>query len=252
MRRATRHPAWLRRALWGFDQDLPMPRRARLRAAGIPWHIVHRGHDRQRCFFAPEDNTFYLNQLARLSKEHGCQVHAYVLMTNHVHLLVTPETEQAASRLMKELAQRVTQRTNKARSRSGSLWEGRFRSSLIEAGRYLLACYRYIELNPVRAGLVTAPHTYPWSSYRANAQGEFSPLITPHEVYLALAPDPGERLAAYQGLFGSEIDRRECDFIRERTHGGFAIASPDYALRLANAAGSRASPERRQRVRRMF
>jgi putative transposase len=229
-----------------------MPRRARLRAAGIPWHIVHRGHDRQRCFFAPEDNAFYLNQLAQLSTEHDCRVHAYVLMTNHVHLLVTPGTEQAASRLMKDLAQRVTQRTNKSRSRSGSLWEGRFRSSLIEARRYLLACYRYIELNPVRAGLVTAARAYAWSSYRANAEGEFSPLITPHEEYLALAPEPGERLAAYRGLFGSDIDHRECAFIRERTHGGFAIASPDYALHLASVAGNRASPERRQRVRRMF
>jgi putative transposase len=134
-----------------------MPRRARLSIAGIPWHIIQRGNNRSVCFFADEDYDFYLHHLKRLATKFGCAVHAYVLMTNHVHMLLTPERKDSAALLMKNLGQRYVQYVNRAYRRSGTLWEGRFRSCLTQSLDYVLACYRYIELNPVRARMVNDP-----------------------------------------------------------------------------------------------
>jgi putative transposase len=224
-----------------------MPRRARVRVGNIPWHVVQRGHNRQRCFLSSSDCSFYLEQLTALSGVFDCAVHAYVLMTNHIHLLLTPTCERGASLLMKNLGQRVVQRMNRVHQRSGSLWEGRFRSSLIESGRYLFCCYRYIELNPVRAGLVCHPGDYPWSSYRTNAEGKASRLIRPHEDYLRLGDTDIDRTRAYRELFGRTIDEPEFEIIRTRTNGGFAIGSAGFRLRMARTTGQRVEPLRRQR-----
>lgn len=142
-----------------------MPRRARLRVAGLPLHLIQRGNNRSACFYADEDYTLYLHHLGELARKFRCAVHAYVLMTNHVHLLLSPVREDGPSLLMKHLGQRYVQYINKTYRRSGTLWEGRFRSSIVQERGYLLRCYRYIELNPVRAGMVRHPRDYRWSSY---------------------------------------------------------------------------------------
>src|SRR4051812_23176241 len=144
-----------------------MPRRARLSLPNIPWHIIQRGNNRAVCFAAEADYRRYLDELAELSKRFGCAVHAYALMTNHVHLLLTPDEAEGPGLLMKHLGQRYVQHVNRAYGRSGTLWEGRFRSCLTQSEDYLLACQRYIELNPVRAGMVRHPRDYRWSSYHA-------------------------------------------------------------------------------------
>jgi len=200
-----------------------MPRTARLKVAGIPWHVYHRGHDRDPCFFDASDYAFYLNQLHRLSRDNGCAVHAYALMTNHVHLVLTPDSESSVGRTMKVLGQLVSQRANRRMERRGAFWEGRYRSNLIQTAEYLMRCYRYIELNPVRAGLVTRPADYPWSSHAANAQGAFSPLIHPHEIYLALADNEEARRDAYRAYCDDPVSPCELDFLRRRSRSGQPI-----------------------------
>jgi putative transposase len=173
-----------------------MPRRSRLQAAGVPVHIIQRGNNRQACFFADEDYQFFLDHLARLARRFRCALHAYVLMTNHFHLLLSSELAVGPSLLMKFLGQRYVQYVNRTYKRSGSLWEGRFRSSLVQTERYVLGCYRYIEMNPVRADMVKHPIGYRWSSYAANAEGRAVAWITPHGEYLALGLDNQSRQAS--------------------------------------------------------
>ena len=163
-----------------------MPRRARLTLPNVPMHLIQRGNNRQACFYADEDCRFYLDWLAEYAGKTGCRIHAYVLMTNHVHLLVSADSGDGVGAMMKALRQRYVQYANRTYRRSGSLWEGRFRSCLTQEESYLMACQRYIELNPVRAEMVEHPADYRWSSYRVNAQGEASPLVVPHPLYEAL------------------------------------------------------------------
>ena len=224
-----------------------MPRRARIRIPQVPWHVVHRGHNQDPCFFGPADYAYYLDQLTLLSSLHGCAVHAYALMTNHVHLLLTPVERDGVSLMMKNLAQAVSRRTNKARNRSGALWEGRFRSSVVDTSAYLFSCYRYIELNPVRAGMVASPRDYSWSSYRCNAEGRFSPAVRPHEQYLALGDTDEARRAAYRELFGEPLPPGELAFIRNRSRCGFVIGGPSFEHDVAQRAGVVAGPVRRHR-----
>ena len=153
-----------------------MPRRARLSLPGIPWHIIQRGKNRSVCFYAEEDYRFYHHHLRELASRFGCAVHAYVLMTNHVHLLLTPETTDSAALLMKHLGQRYAQYVNRAYHRSGTLWEGRFRSCLTQSEDDVLTCYRYIELNPVRAAMVRQPQDHRWSSYGFNPSNSATSL----------------------------------------------------------------------------
>jgi len=219
-----------------------MPRRARLKVAGLPVHIIQRGNNRQACFFADEDYQFFLDCLARLAKRFRCALHAYVLMTNHFHLLLTSELEAGPSLLMKFLGQRYVQYVNRTCRRTGSLWEGRFRSSLVQTERYLLGCYRYIEMNPVRANMVKHPIEYPWSSYAANAEGKPVAWITPHGEYLALGLDDERRRAAYRGLFTTELDQQLLRDIRISTHGGYAIGSSRFREDVEHALKVRATP----------
>ena len=163
-----------------------MPRRARLALAGVAWHIIQRGNNRSACFYAEEDYRRYLDTLKEQAEKYGCLIHAYVLMTNHVHLLVTPERADSAALMMKNLGQRYVQYINRTYKRSGTLWEGRFKSCLAQSEDYVLACYRYIELNPVRANMISHPRDYRWSSYCANAEGQLDALLTKHVEYLGL------------------------------------------------------------------
>lgn len=212
-----------------------MPRRARLAIAGIPWHIIQRGNNRAACFYTDDDYRFYLHQLKLLSVKFHCQVHAYVLMTNHVHLLMTPEFKNSASLLMKNLGQRYVQYFNRSYKRTGTLWEGRFKSCLTQSEDYVLACYRYIELNPVRAAMVERPFDYPWSSYRYNASGEHSALITPHHQYLNLSHINKSRLQAYKSLFKAAIDDRTLQHIRSATHGNYVLGNKRFEDEVAQA-----------------
>jgi putative transposase len=219
-----------------------MPRRARVTLPGIPLHIIQRGNNRQPCFFADEDYRFYLDWLGEYAEKTGCRIHAYVLMTNHVHLLLSGDEAESTGRLMKALGQRYVQYVNRTYRRSGTLWEGRYRSCLTQQETYLLTCMRYIELNPVRADMVSHPGEYRWSSYRANAQGESDTLISPHPGYVALGSDPEVRLAAYRELFRFELDPGVVDEIRTATNGNFALGDPRFAALIESALGKRVTP----------
>ncbi len=217
-----------------------MPRRARLSLPGIPWHIIQRGNNRSVCFHAEEDYQFYLHYLNEFAGKFGCTVHAYVLMTNHVHLLLTPARADSAGLLMKHLGQRYVQYINRTYKRSGTLWEGRFRSCLTQSESYVLACYRYIELNPVRAGMVNKPQDYRWSSYHANGLGKASAFITPHDEYRRLGKTDVERREAYRALFRAHVDEALVEEIRGATNGNFALGGKRFQAEVEAALGRRA------------
>jgi len=197
-----------------------MPRAARCVVAGLPLHVVQRGISRNPCFFAERDYPVYLRFLGAFSDEFDCSVHAYCLMTNHVHLLVTPSTPDACALLMKKLGQCYVQYVNHNLGRTGTLWEGRFRSCMVNSDNYVLACYRYIELDPVRAGMVSAPCEYRWSSYRVNAAGEINGLITAHSAYAALSGNAALGCCAHRQLCESAPPSRIEDEIRKATRLG--------------------------------
>lgn len=180
-----------------------MPRPPRTYQPGIPVHVVQRGVNRQPCFFGDQDRRLYVETLARMCWRFAVDLHAYVLMTNHVHLLLTPSTPNGVSSVMQGLGRIYVRRVNDRIGRTGTLWEGRHRESLIQADRYLLACHRYIETNPVRASMVLQASDYPWSSHVANASGAPTGPLTPHPTYLGLASTPQGRRAAYLRLFES-------------------------------------------------
>jgi putative transposase len=202
-----------------------MPRLARVAVPEISLHVVQRGHDRHDCFFENGDYASYLDFLRTFAQRYGCSVHAYCLMTNHVHLLVTPHAEDSCAWMMKFVSQSYVQRINKRLGRSGTLWEGRFFSCPVGTDFYALACYRYIELNPVDAGLVSRARDYPWSSYAANAQGVHSDLIVPHPAYQALSAEPDRRAEAYAGLCDVPVDPKVVDEIRKATRRGYRVGA---------------------------
>jgi putative transposase len=186
-------------------------------------HLVQRGINRQPCFFSDGDYAGYLGLLKSFAAKHGCSIHAYCLMTNHVHLLLTPRQRGACAKVMKEVNQRYVQRLNFQTGRSGTLWEGRFHSSLVVTDDYALCCYRYIELNPVRAGMVSQPGDYTWSSYHANAGAAGDPLVSAHDAYLSLGSTESARIRAYRGLFDVQLPQDDVEAIRKATSGGYRI-----------------------------
>jgi putative transposase len=200
-----------------------MARKLRFFVPGLAAHVVARGNDRREVFYRDTDYRLYLELLKEGCAEFGCSLHAYVLMTNHVHLLLTPADCNGISLLMQQIGRLYVPYVNRHYGRSGALWKGRFHAGLVEDTRYLLACYRYIELNPVRAGLAQGPEDYAWSSYRANAEGEPDPLLTPHSVYLALGTNCFTREAAYRRLFLEDIPAHEWRDIRRATRANAAL-----------------------------
>ncbi len=194
-----------------------MPRRARVVVAGMPVHVMQRGHDRNAIFFQEDDYWRYLNDLRIASSKTGCAVHAYVLMTNHVHLVLTPEDEKGLGELMRAVGSRYVRFINLCYKRRGTLWEGRYRSALIQSERYLMTCYRYVELNPVRAKMVSDPAGYPWSSYHHNALGKTNQLIKEHELYLQLGEVPAQRQVVYKSLFDELISQEQAALIQRST-----------------------------------
>lgn len=219
-----------------------MPRRARLSLPNVPWHIIQRGNNRSDCFFADEDYQRYLNELTILAPKFECAIHAYVLMTNHVHLLLTPKNTDSTALLMKNLGQRYVQYVNRSYKRSGTLWEGRFRSCLTQSENYVLACYRYIEMNPVRAGMVNQAKNYLWSSFHANAGGQESTILTPQEEYLALGKTREERLAAYNALFNNGTNDSTLHEIRSATNSNLVLGNAAFQQKMSDLLGRRVSP----------
>jgi len=191
-----------------------MPRVRRFEIARLPQHVIQRGNNRTACFFEPVDCQRYLVYLREFSLEFGCAVHAYVLMTNHVHLLVTPSELGAVSHLMHAIGSSYVPYVNRRQGRSGTLWQGRYKSCVVNNDRYLLTCYRYIEQNPQRASMVADAGDYPWSSYACNALGRFDPVVTPHDVYLALGPNAEDRARAYREIVGRAVDGEDLTEIR--------------------------------------
>jgi len=228
-----------------------MPRRPRVLLADYPLHIVQRGINREPCFFTDEDCHCYLHWLEESARACGCAIHAYVLMTNHVHLLLTPKESGAPSRLMQSLGRRYVQYANRFYHRTGSLWEGRYKSSVVQAESYLLACQRYIELNPVRAGMVADPAQYPWSSYRANGLGRTDDRLSPHERYLSLGMDGEERQTAYRALFRPELDAEAVNDIRKALQLGVPVGSERFAETICGRLGIRRNSGKRGRPNRL-
>lgn len=206
---------------------------------GVPVHIVHRGNNRQACFYQDNDRSFYLHNLRRLLAASACSLHAYCLMTNHVHLLLTPAADDGCAQLMQRLAQLHTQYVNRTYGRSGSLWEGRFRSCLVQAEDYLLACYRYVESNPVRAGICKHPRDYDWSSYRVNAEAFPDAFITPHDEFQRLGISGESRRRAYEELFVGDPRYWRTDEIREATNGNFVLGDASFQRKLGALLGRR-------------
>ncbi|MDH5649221.1 MAG: transposase [Gammaproteobacteria bacterium] len=222
-----------------------MARLPRLCLPGIPQHIIQRGNNRQACFASEEDFAAYAHWLIEYSQRYKVAIHAWVFMTNHVHLLVTPETETAISQMMQTLGRHYVRYFNYTYRRTGTLWEGRFKSCVINATEYLLVCQRYIELNPVRAGMVEAPQDYRWSSYHANGLGKSTQLWTPHAVYLNLGADTAERTHAYRALFRGHIDTETLQRVRQATQQGMVLGNERFRREIEQLTGRRTTALKR-------
>lgn len=192
-----------------------MARKPRCNIVGVPQHVIQRGNNREACFYSEEDYRFYLECLEESAKKFNCLIHAFVLMTNHVHILVTPQQEYAISQMMQSLGRKYVRYINSVYKRSGTLWEGRFKSSLVDTQNYFLICMRYIELNPVRAGMTEVPGEYKWSSYQTNGYGKEDSCLTNHPVYLDLGDAKELRLHAYRALFSNALGYEQLHEIRE-------------------------------------
>jgi putative transposase len=219
-----------------------MARLPRLSIAGCPQHIIQRGNNRQACFFTEQDYTVYLDKLKDSATKHNVSIHAFVLMTNHVHLLMTAPSNDGISQVMQNLGRYYVRYVNQTYQRTGTLWEGRFKSTLVDTESYLLTLYRYIELNPVRARMVEHPAAYPWSSYQGNAGDRNITLLTPHPVYLALGNTKVERKSAYQSLFLSHLSDKTIQAIRDATNKAWALGDESFIEQVANTLSRRAKP----------
>lgn len=226
-----------------------MARPPRLDLPDVAQHIVQRGNNRGACFFEDSHHFVYLALLGEAAAAGSVSIHAYVLMTNHMHLLATPRRAGGVSAMMQDLGRRYVPWINKRHGRSGTLFQGRFSASLVHSERYLLCCYRYIELNPVRAGLAAAPEGYPWSSYRCNALGHPDELIAPHPAFSALGDTPEARRALYRDFVGEGVPDEEREAIRSHLQQGRALGSAEFQARVAAISGRRASVMPRGRPR---
>lgn len=219
-----------------------MARLPRYGVPGQPQHLIQRGNNRAPIFFAPEDYGFYVECLRDGCAKYDCAIHAYVLMTNHVHLVATPDSADGLSKLMQSVGRRYVQYVNFTYRRSGTLWEGRYKATPIDTDGYLLTCYRYIEMNPVRAGMVSHPREYRWSSYRHHAEGRADPLVTEHGSYRSLARSEAERRQAYRALFRSGLDDDTLAALRDSVNKGWVLGNDRFRDQIAAAAERRAAP----------
>ena len=226
-----------------------MSRKPRFSLVGVPQHVIQRGNNREPCFHGDEDCQRYLGDLHEATRGNGCRLHAYVLMTNHVHLLVTPMQAHGVSHLMQDIGRKYVRYINHTYRRTGTLWEGRYKASLIDSDAYLLTCMRYIELNPVRAQMVQHPGEYRWSSYAANAQGQANPLLTPHPVYADLGADAESRQHAYRELFRHHMENDLLHTIREAVNQELVLGREDFKDRIEKMTARQVRPAQMGRPR---
>ncbi|WP_438864314.1 transposase [Neptunicella sp.] len=226
-----------------------MARLPRVNPIEVVQHVIQRGNNRQICFASEQDFAGYVNWLKDYSKKYQVDIHAWVLMTNHVHLLCTPHNESSIGKMMQSLGRQYVRYFNYQYKRTGTLWEGRYKSCLVEAEDYLMHLYRYIELNPVRAGMVNDPAEYKWSSYQINGMGKESELCTPHEQYNRLARSKTERLESYRALFDAHVDGALLKDIRQATNKGMAIGSEMFKQQIEALTGRRMRPAKMGRPR---
>ena len=214
-----------------------MPRQPRYFIPHLPQHVIQRGVDRQAVFFGAQDYALYRETLRAAADRYECAIHAYVFMTNHTHLVITPGTERSLPLLMQAIGRGYVQKLNRHYNRTGTLWEGRYKASLIQDDIYLLTCYRYIELNPVRAGMVQHPGDYPHTSYHHNATGRPDTLLTEHSVYWSLAAAPEQRQAAYRRLFADEITPEFLELVRDVTNACRVLGNDRFKDRIEAQLG---------------
>lgn len=227
-----------------------MPRKSRVCPIGFPQHVIQRGNNHQACFTSKQDFIAYSGWLKDYSQKFKVEIHAWVFMTNHVHLLCTPQETNAISQMMQSLGRQYVRYFNFTNKRSGTLWEGRFKSCLVQTEEYLINLYRYIELNPVRANMVNDPAEYEWSSYQINALGKVSQLCTPHHAYLSIHQDPHIRQASYRALFKHQLDSKIIDNIRQATNKGLAIGSEKFKDEIEQLTGKNMRPLKMGRPKR--
>lgn len=221
-----------------------MARLPRLTVPGYPHHIIQRGNNRQPIVGAPADYETLLTMLEEHARKSEVAIHGYVLMSNHFHLLATPDTATGIPQMMQSVGRRYVRYFNQRYERTGTLWEGRYRSTLIQAERYLLACMAYIDLNPVRAALAETPGDYPWSSYSHYVGRRNDRLISPHPIYWKLGNTPFAREAAYAGLVQSGISPAEQAAMTDSVLRGWALGEPDYVADLQRRTARRVSMAR--------
>ncbi|WP_440223845.1 transposase [Dokdonella sp. MW10] len=224
-----------------------MARLPRIDLAGVAQHVVQRGNNRQACFVTEYDFVRYREELEDAATRHACSVHAWVFMTNHVHLLVTPSEVGGVSRMMQAIGRRYVGGFNARHTRTGTLWEGRFKAALVAGDRYVLACYRYIESNPVRAGMTDTAAGYRWSSHAVNALGQRDALLVPHEAYLRLDVDGENRRIAYAALFSRALDDATIAALRTHTGQQCVWAPDDVTASLARSDRRSVHPRPRGR-----
>ena len=222
-----------------------MPRLPRYILPGQPQHVIQRGNNRESIFYDYSDYRFYLEKLAAACQKHDCSLHAYVLMTNHVHLLITPHSMDGIGKVLQMLGRYYVQYFNYTYDRTGTLWEGRYKATLIDSEQYLLTCMRYVELNPVRAGIAEHPKDYPWSSYHCNAVGQTDELITPHELYRHLGATKEERQAAYRALFRHRLAQHTLEELGEATNKSWILGNDRFRERIASQLNRRTLPKAR-------
>lgn len=224
-----------------------MPRKPRFFLPDIPAHIVQRGHSREPVFFEDSDYRAYLHWLAEAASRYECAIHAYVLMTNHIHILATPANQQGIGQMMQYIGRHYVPYINYTYGASGSIWEGRYKASLIHDEQYLLTCMRYIELNPVRANMTKTPGQYRWSSHRANAQGKEDKLLTLHPLYLRLGKTNTSRQEAYRALFKAHLDEKDLKDIRAAWQTGTPLGNDHFKERIERKLKAKVGHSRRGR-----
>jgi putative transposase len=224
-----------------------MPRKPRFFLPGAPAHIVQRGHSREPVFFEDGDYLAYLHWLDEAAQRYGCAIHAYVLMTNHIHVLATPKDSDGVSRMMQYVGRRYVPYINHTYGTSGSIWEGRYKASLISDEQYLLTCMRYIELNPVRADMVNTPGQYRWSSYRRNAQRKEDSLVTEHALYTLLGKTQATRCEAYKALFKAHVDDNQLNSIRAAWRTGTPLGNDYFRAQVERKLKTKVGQDRRGR-----
>lgn len=224
-----------------------MPRRPRFFPIGVPVHVVQRGNNRQICFESDADMAAYVNWLLEGAQKFGVQIHAWVLMTNHVHLLITPDADDAISRCIQFLGRHYVRYFNYRFHRTGTLFEGRFKGHLVQSEQYFLRCCRYIELNPVRAGMVSDPADYRWSSYAAHSFGKSIAMWSSHPEYELLGKNAQERQIAYRNQFKAELGQDVLDDIRLAVSTGFVLGNERFRQQVEDLSGFSQRFQRRGR-----